>query len=101
MKGIGKIVESKAGELIFSLLCGVAYYIVITGFIIGNTNTGGMLLSFFFLPAIVCGAALILIKTIRKLKDEELFSKINMRIYPHIILLLISIVFLFDTILNK
>lgn len=101
MNGIGKIVESKAGELIFSLVSGLAYYIVITAFIIGNTNSGGALLSFFFLPAIVCGAALILIKTIRKLKEEEQFGKINLLIYPHILLILISIVFLFDIILNK
>ena len=101
MKGIGKIVNSRAGELIFSLISGTAYYIVLSAFIIGNTSSGGALLSFFFLPAIVCGAALILIKTIRKLKEEEQFGKINMLIYPHIILWLISIVFLFDIMLNK
>lgn len=101
MKGIGKLVDTKNKELIFSLLCGLAYYIVITGFIVGNTQSGGMLLSFFFLPAIVCGAALIIIKTIRKLKEEEQFGKINLLIYPHLLLMAISIVFLLDLVLNK
>lgn len=101
MKGVGKIVSSKAGELIFSLLSGCAYFIVLMGFIINHTKTGGMLLSFFFLPAIVCGAALIIIKTIRKLKDEEQFGKINMLIYSHIFFIAISIIFLVDILLNK
>ena len=96
MKGIGKIVNSTLGELIFSLVAGVAYFIIIMGFVVANTNTGGYMLSFFFLPAIVCGAALLLIKTIRKLKDEEGYSKINAIIYTHIVLLLISFVFLID-----
>ena len=98
MKGIGKIVESRAGELIFSLISGLAYFIVVAGFVIKNTQSGGALLSFFFFPAIVCGAALILIKTIRQLKEDERFEKINMLVYPHILLFVISIVFLFDLI---
>ena len=96
MKGIGKIVNSTLGELIFSLVAGVAYFIIIMGFVVANTNAGGYMLRFFFLPAIVCGAALLLIKTIRKLKDEEGYSKINTIIYAHIVLLLISFVFLID-----
>lgn len=101
MNGIGKIVESKKGELIFSLISGIAYFIVVLSIIINHTQTGGALLGFFFFPAIICGAALVLIKTIRKLKDEEQFSKINMLIYPHIALWLISIVIICDIILNK
>jgi len=101
MKGIGKIVSTRIGELIFSLLGGIAYYIVLMGFIISHTENGGFLLSFFFLPAIVCGAALIIIKTIRKLKEEEHFGKINILIYSHIFLVLISIAFLADILLNK
>lgn len=96
MKGIGKIVNTVAGELIFSLLAGCAYFIILMGFIVNNTQTGGVMLSMFFFPAIVCGAAIFIIKTIRKLKDEENFGKINMLIYSHIFLLAISIVFLFD-----
>lgn len=96
MKGIGKIVNSTIGELIFSLISGIAYFIIIMGFVVGNTQAGGFMLSFFFLPAIVCGAALLLIKTIRKLKDEENFGKINALIYAHIVLLLVSLVFLID-----
>lgn len=100
MKGIGKLISTKSRELIFSLVCGLAYYIVITGFIINNTQTGGLLLSFFFLPAIICGAALLLIKTIRKLKDEEQFGKINAIIYAHIVLFAVSLFFLAEIIMS-
>ena len=96
MKGIGKFVDSTAGELIFSLLSGCAYFIVVMGFVINNTQNGGLMLSLFFFPAIVCGAALLLIKTIRKLKDADSFGKINALIYAHIIFFAISIVFLID-----
>ena len=96
MKGIGKIVNSSLGELIFSLISGIAYFIMIMSFVVNNTKAGGLMLSFFFLPAIVCGVALLLIKTIRKLKDEESYGKINAIIYAHIVLLLISFVFLIE-----
>lgn len=98
MNGIGKIVNSRMGELVFSLVSGCAYFVVIMGFVMNNTQNGGLMLSLFFLPAIVCGAALLLIKTIRKLKDEECFGKINALIYAHIALAIISIFFLIDLI---
>ena len=96
MKGIGKIVNTRTGELIFSLLAGCAYFIIIMGFIVNNTQTGGVMLSMFFMPAIVCGAAIFIIKTIRKLKDEESLGKINTLIYSHIFLLAISLAFLIE-----
>ena len=100
MKGVGKIVSTRAGELIFSFLGGCAYFIILMGFIVSHTQTGGVMLSMFFFPAIVCGVALVIIKSIRKLKDEESYGKINMLIYSHAFLMVISIVFLFD-ILSK
>lgn len=100
MKGIGKIVESRVGELVFSLLAGGAYFIVIMGFVVANTKAGGVMLSMFFLPAIVCGAAILIIKTIRKLKEEEQPGKINAIIYAHIALAVISIAFLAEIIIK-
>ena len=100
MKGIGKIVESRAGELIFSLFAGCAYFIVITGFVVANTQAGGVMLSMFFLPAIVCGTALFIIKTIRKMKEDEQYGKINAIIYAHIALAVISIAFLAEIIIK-
>lgn len=98
MHGIGKIFDTKYGGLIFSLLAGTAYFIIILDFILKHTKTGGLLLGFFFAPAIIAGAGLIIIKTAKKLQEEEKFSKINLFLYLHIVLILLGIVFLADII---
>ena len=98
MKGIGTLLNKKHGELVFSILCGIAYFIIVLYFILRNTQSGGTFLSFMFAPAIVCGMALALIKSIRRLKEEEEFFKINLLIYAHIVLALVSLVFLYDII---
>ncbi len=95
MYGMGKIFNTKYGGLIFSLLCGIAYFIIILSFILKNTAQGG-LLAFFFSPAIIAGAALIIIKTVKRLQEEEKFRNINLFLYSHIILMALSIFFLID-----
>lgn len=99
MNKIYKIFETKYGGLIFSLLSGCAYFIIVLDLILKSTPSGG-LLGFFFFPAIICGAGIVLLKTIKKLQAEEQMQRINIIVYTHIILMLISIVFLFDIILN-
>lgn len=95
MYGMGKIFNTKYGGLVFSLLCGIAYFIIILSFILKNTAQGG-LLAFFFSPAIIAGAALIIIKTVKRLQEEEKFRNINLFLYSHIILMALSVVFLID-----
>lgn len=96
MHGIGKIFGTKYGGLIFSLISGVAYFIIILDFILKHTEYGGLLLAFFFAPAIIAGAGLIIIKTVKKLESEEKFSKINLFLYMHIVLMALGLVFLAD-----
>lgn len=96
MYGIGKLFDKKYAGLTFSLLAGTAYFIIILVFILKNTATGGGLLAFFFSPAIIAGAALIIIKTVNKFREEERFKSINIFLYMHIVLMLLSIVFLID-----
>ena len=48
-----QLLQSTAGMLIFALLSGCAYYIVVLKFILSHTSVGGGLLGFFFLPAII------------------------------------------------
>lgn len=99
MKGVGKIFDKKYGGLIFSLISGSAYFIIILDLILKSSPSGG-LLGFFFFPAIICGSGLILLKTINKLRDEENYQKVNIIVYAHIVLVLISIVFLLDIIIK-
>ena len=96
MYGIGKIFQTKYGGLIFSLLAGSAYFLIILDFILKHTSQGGLLLGFFFAPAIIAGAALIIIKTVKKLEAEEAFQKINLFLYFHSFLIILGIVFLAD-----
>lgn len=96
MHGIGRIFKTKYGGLIFSLLAGLAYFIIILDFILKHTSYGGALLGFFFAPAIIAGAALIIIKTVKRLEADEKFKKINLFLYFHLALIFLSIVFLAD-----
>lgn len=96
MHGIGKIFYTKYGGLVFSLLCGMAYFTVILAFILRHTSYGGALLGFFFFPAITAGAALIIIKMVKRLQDEEAFTKINLFLYLQLGIILLGAVFLID-----
>ncbi len=95
MKITEKILNSKYGGLVFSLLSGLAYFIIIMNFIMGHTQNGG-LLAFFFFPAIICGAALVLLKLLKRLCDEDRKKSAATLIYVHFVLILISLVFLID-----
>lgn len=95
MKGIGKIFETKYGGLIFSLLSGCGYYIIILNLVLQNAPSAG-LLGFFFLPAIVFGAGLVLFKTVKRFMDEELPERVNLICWLHVVLIVISLVFFMD-----
>jgi len=99
MYGIGKIFDTKFGGLIFSLLAGVAYFIMVCYLIISGTPRGE-LLAFFFSPAIIAGAALVIIKTVKNLSEAEKYRSINLLLYAHVLLMLISVVFLIDLIIK-
>lgn len=51
--------------LSFGLICGCAYFMIVFRFITAYTLHAN-LLSFFFAPAIICGGAFIVIKSIKK-----------------------------------
>lgn len=92
--GIIKLLKNTLGLLIFALLSGGAYYIVILKFILSHTDKGGGMLGFFFFPAIVCGAALILIKLIKQFFENERENSAVALFLLHVLFIMISIVFL-------
>lgn len=100
MKGIGKLLEKKYGELIFGLLSGVGYLGIILSFILENTARGGLLLAFFFFPVIICLPALLLIKLTRNLREKENYNAINTVMWMHIILLIVSVVLMLGLIIK-
>ncbi len=98
MNGISKIFETKFGGLIFSLASGCAYFIILLSLVLVDTPAAG-LLGFFFFPAIVCGAGLVLFKTIRRLLDEEQFGKVNIICWLHVVFMAKSLIILANLIL--
>ena len=60
--------------------------------ILNYTKNGGLLLAFFFCPAIICGAAIFIVKALKIYMDEENSKKINFLFWSHIFLAVISVV---------
>lgn len=89
-----QLMQSTKGLLVFTLLSGCAYFITVLKFILSHTNAGGGLLGFFFFPAIVCGAALVLIKVIKQCFENENENAVINIFWIHVVFILISIVFL-------
>lgn len=100
MKGIGKLLDKKYGELVFGLLSGVGYLGIILSFILENTAQGGLLLAFFFFPVIICLPALLLIKLTRSLREKENYNAINTVMWLHLVLLIVSLVLILGLIVR-
>ena len=90
---IVNLLDNTVPRLVFALLSGLAYFTIIYRFIVAHTERGGGLLAFFFCPAIVCGAALIIIKLLKQAKENENKSGITMLFCIHIILILIAAIY--------
>ncbi len=88
-----KILKNTWGLLVFALLSGAAYYAAVLKFILANTEVGGSLLAFFLFPCIVCGAALILIKTVRQCLESEREGAAAAIFLLHVLFIMIGIVF--------
>ncbi len=93
-KKVIQLLKSTAGRLVFALLSGGAYYIIALKFILSHTAAGGGLLGFFFLPAIVCGMGLVIIKILRSREEAEDAGAMLAVFWTHILLIVISIAFL-------
>ena len=87
-----KTLTTTAGRLIFALLAGLGYFMVILRFMI-EWSSGNSLLAFFFAPLIICGAALVLVKLMRHAEDAENPSAIIRLFWAHVVLFAIGIVF--------
>ena len=98
MKGIGKLLDKKYGELCFGLFCGISYFAIVLQFILANTARSGGLLAFFFFPAIICFIALAVIKIIRDMREKERYKSINLFMWVHLIIFLIAVTVLIELI---
>jgi len=93
-----KFLKSKYGLLIFSLGCGVAYFILIM-MLVANIKYS-YLLGIFFFPTVICGAALCIYKTIKNLQEVSEFRRIKSLIILHIFVILLAVSFLLTALLT-
>ena len=94
-----KILKSRYGLLIFSLISGVAYFLLIM-MLIAQVKFS-YLLGLFFFPAIVCGGALCLYKTIKNLEEANEIAKIKSLMVIHIFVVLLAAAFFAVSLLTK
>ena len=88
---MNRILKSNYSLLAFSLVSGVGYFLLVM--ILISDVRYSYLLGLFFLPTIVCGAALCLYKTIKTWLECEEYSRIYKLITIHFILIVFSAVF--------
>lgn len=93
-----KFMDNPCKRLVWALVCGLAYCAIIARFVFDYTNTafGGGIIMWFFFPAIICGAALLLIKTVKRASDEEKWGSIKTLFYAHLAVIVIGVVFSLD-----
>ena len=90
--------SKKSFALCFSLLCGLAYFGIVSAFVLNNTDKGSLLL-FFFFPAIICGGALFILKTIKSYLEAEATKPLHILLWGHVVVLLFSIATVIEAIL--
>ena len=89
---ITKLMKLKYAPLIFSLFCGLAYFGIASSLILKYTENGGLLLAFFFSPAIICGTAIFIVKALKIYMEEENSKKVDFLFWSHIVLAVVSAV---------
>ncbi len=90
-KKILNVLNTTAGQLIFALLAGSAYFMVLLKVII-SWSSGQSLLAIWFAPLIVCGAALVIIKLMKQARENGNEKSILTVFWLHLILFVIGII---------
>lgn len=90
--------SKKSFALGFSLVCGLAYFGIISAFVLNNTENGSLLLIFFF-PAIICGGALFIYKAIKSYLEADATKPLHFMLWGHVVVLLFSIATVIEAIL--
>lgn len=83
-------------SLVFALFCGANYYVIVLKFILSHTSMGGGLLGFFFLPAIVAGGGLLVLKTLKSWNGQQLKTRMNVLVILHFALFIMNIALIAD-----
>lgn len=85
-----RLMKNPAARLIFALISGCAYFALIYGFIHTRAPQSGLIV-FFFCPAVICGAALVIIRLMRQSEENGSEGGIVRLVVLHAILILIAV----------
>ena len=81
-----------APQLIFAVFAGCGYFMILLP-VIMHFSKGSPFLAIQFSPAIICGAALVLIQLMKQVRANEKENKIFILFIIHILLFVMGIVF--------
>ena len=91
-KKILNILNTTAGQLLFSLLSGLGYFMIMGGWIVDFSN-GQWLMLLYLAPIIICGAALVIVKLMISARENENKGTILKIFWLHVAVILIGILF--------
>ena len=86
--------------LIFSLICGLAYFALIMTLFLLPIAGSSTLIAWFFAPVIICFPAIYIVKYIKTALESENGQGINTIILVHALIIILAIIFTVATILK-
>ncbi len=86
------LINTTAGQLIFALLSGLGYFMLISGWVI-DFSKGSWLILMYIAPLVICGAAIVIIKLIKQAREVENEKTILKIFWLHAVVLLLGIIF--------
>lgn len=86
------LLNTTVGSLVFVLLSGIGYFLILAKFFLDLASKNALIL-YFFCPAIIFGSALILLKLLKQKQENKDSSAILKLFYMHIIIICIGIIF--------
>lgn len=91
-KKILNMINTTAGQLVFALLSGLGYFMLVGGWIL-DLSRGMWLILMYVAPIIICGAALVIIKLIKQAREAENEKAILRIFWLHLCVILLGILF--------
>ena len=91
-KKILNLINTTAGQLIFVLLSGLGYFMLISGWVI-DFSKGSWLMLLYIAPLVICGAAIVIIKLIKQAREAENEKTILKIFWLHTVVFLLGIIF--------
>lgn len=91
-KKLLRVLTTTAGRLIFALLAGCGYFMIVLR-VITAASGGSSFLAYSFSPLIICGAALVIVKLMRGAEENENQAAILKLFWIHLAVFAVGIVF--------